>query len=291
MKIFVSWSGEVSNKIAETFKKWLPRCIQTVDVFCSSIDIEKGENWNAKLTGELENTHFGIICLTEDNIVAPWLHFEAGALSKMLGSKVCAFATNIDIMDIKGPLTSFQACKFNKEDIKKLVQSINLSNDNKIDDTVLNDTFEAFWPQLEHEIKSILTPKKNSPVEKKSKFNQNEAIEELVQLTRGISGNMYLLNDLNERLVNFATYDRTMNFDSKMTSLYDFFKWFFVEIYEKLPIDLSQDFFDSAVALFDRITKDDKKWNYRFRNLSRKFNYIEEKQAEMLFDLEELNKD
>lgn len=291
MKIFISWSGEVSNKIAESLKKWLPRCIQTVDVFCSSIDIEKGENWNAKLTGELENSHFGIICLTEDNIVAPWLHFEAGALSKMLGSKVCAFATNIDITDIKGPLTSFQACKFNKEDIKKLIQSINNSNDNKIDETVLNDTFEAFWPQLEKEINSILIPKRISPGEKKSKFNQNEAIEELVQLTRGISSNMYLLNDLNNRLDNLATYDRSTSFEFIMISLYDFFKTFFAEIHEKLPVNLSQEFYDSAVALLDHITKNDKKWNLRFRNLSRRFSYIKINQEEMLFDPEELTKD
>ena len=33
---------------------------------------------------ELENSTFGILCVTKDNINAPWLSFEAGALSKTM---------------------------------------------------------------------------------------------------------------------------------------------------------------------------------------------------------------
>ena len=33
---------------------------------------------------ELENSTFGILCVTKDNLYAPWLSFEAGALSKTM---------------------------------------------------------------------------------------------------------------------------------------------------------------------------------------------------------------
>ena len=39
MKVFVSWSGELSCKIAELLKKWLPCIIQSVDVFFSPEDL------------------------------------------------------------------------------------------------------------------------------------------------------------------------------------------------------------------------------------------------------------
>ena len=41
MKVFISWSGELSKNIAEVIKKWLPCIIQSVEVFFSPDDIEK----------------------------------------------------------------------------------------------------------------------------------------------------------------------------------------------------------------------------------------------------------
>jgi hypothetical protein len=47
----------------------------------SQDDIETGSGWLARIKNELEATSYGIICLTPQNLDAPWLHFEAGALS------------------------------------------------------------------------------------------------------------------------------------------------------------------------------------------------------------------
>lgn len=33
MKVFVSWSGELSQKFAELLKSWIEQCIQSADVF------------------------------------------------------------------------------------------------------------------------------------------------------------------------------------------------------------------------------------------------------------------
>ena len=41
VKVFVSWSGELSQKFAAALKEWLEQCIQSVEVFFSSEDIEK----------------------------------------------------------------------------------------------------------------------------------------------------------------------------------------------------------------------------------------------------------
>lgn len=85
MKVFISWSGDYSGKIAIALREWLPSVIQSLEQpYVSSEDIAKGSRWNAEVTKELENSCFGIICLTPENLIAPWLHFEAGALSKII---------------------------------------------------------------------------------------------------------------------------------------------------------------------------------------------------------------
>ena len=84
MKIFISWSGELSCKVAKILKMWIPCVIQSVDVFFSPEDIEKGNNWDKTISTELENCSYGIICLTKDNVEAPCINFEAGAIAKSL---------------------------------------------------------------------------------------------------------------------------------------------------------------------------------------------------------------
>ena len=59
------------------------------------LDIEKGENWDKILSQELEECRYGIVCLTPENINAPWINFEAGAIAKSLDSKLTTLMINI----------------------------------------------------------------------------------------------------------------------------------------------------------------------------------------------------
>lgn len=63
MKVFVSWSGELSCQIAEVLKKWIPCIIQSVDVFFSPEDIEKGDNWDKTISSELSECKYGLFVL------------------------------------------------------------------------------------------------------------------------------------------------------------------------------------------------------------------------------------
>ncbi len=41
--------------------------------------------WSAEIVQELNEAHFGIICVTPGNRRREWLDFEAGAISKSVG--------------------------------------------------------------------------------------------------------------------------------------------------------------------------------------------------------------
>jgi len=58
--------------------------IQSVKPFLSSNDIRSGQRWFSEIGKELQNTKFGILCLTPSNKEAPWILFEAGAISKIV---------------------------------------------------------------------------------------------------------------------------------------------------------------------------------------------------------------
>jgi hypothetical protein len=84
MKVFISWSGPTSEKIAVRLHECLPLMHPAVTPFITTADIDKGANWPGDLRRELEQSHYGIVCLTRGNVSSAWLAFEAGALSKQL---------------------------------------------------------------------------------------------------------------------------------------------------------------------------------------------------------------
>jgi len=186
MKVFISWSGKTSKALAEILREWLPSVIQAVKPYFSPDDITKGSRWNTEVSKELEESGVGIICLTRDNLVEPWIMFEAGALSKNLDkSRVCPILFDVDPTDIKGPLVQFQASRFNKEDIKKVLKMINLQlGDTKLPSQVLDDVFHMWWPKLNEKVQQALS--KSDTTDKHTMRSERDLLEEILTLTRSL---------------------------------------------------------------------------------------------------------
>jgi hypothetical protein len=126
MKVFISWSGERSRKFGEILRDWLPGVIQAVRPYFTPDDLEKGARWDSEISKELHESHVGLLCMTPENLSAPWLLFEAGALSKDLGrGRVCPVLFTVDSADLLFPLAKFQAAKFEKSEMLRIIRMIN----------------------------------------------------------------------------------------------------------------------------------------------------------------------
>ncbi|WP_249716915.1 toll/interleukin-1 receptor domain-containing protein [Proteus faecis] len=156
MKIFISWSGDVSLQIAKILRDWIPNVIQAAKPYVSAEDIDKGTRWATDISQELDDSSYGIICLTKNNISAPWINFEAGALGKQVDkSRVSPFLFKIKPSEVSGPIIQFQQTRADsKEDIYKLISSIN-KHSGALSEERLKKSFEQWWPNLDTELSSI----------------------------------------------------------------------------------------------------------------------------------------
>ena len=84
MRVFISWSGTKSRLLAEALRDWIPYVLPSAEPWMSATDIVPGARWSIEIASQLDTANVGIICLTPENIDAPWIMFEAGALSKTL---------------------------------------------------------------------------------------------------------------------------------------------------------------------------------------------------------------
>jgi hypothetical protein len=137
--------------VAEALNNWLRRVIQAVKPFYSP-EIEKGARWSSEVDEALEGTQFGIICLTPDNLNSVWIYYEAGALSKTKDALIWTFLHGLTSADVSPPLGKFQHTVAAKEDVLRLLKTINRRladvGGEPLEDRLLEENFEHFWPFL-----------------------------------------------------------------------------------------------------------------------------------------------
>jgi phosphoglycolate phosphatase-like HAD superfamily hydrolase len=124
--VFISWSGDVSGRIAAALRSWLPFLLPDIELFLSSIDITPGARWAPTLANRLDKSHIGVICVTPENLTSSWLLFEAGALSRELGkNRVCPLLYGINPSSLEGPLSQFQCLQLDEDGLLAIVRMLN----------------------------------------------------------------------------------------------------------------------------------------------------------------------
>jgi len=189
MNVFISWSGTRSKTLAVYLHEWIKTVVQRTEPWMSERDIEAGQRWNEQLASKLKETDFGIICLTPENLTAPWLLFEAGALAKALNNaRVIPLLFDLDKVDLTFPLAQFQAVESNREGFFSLASAVNSAlPEGSLDKTHLNNIFNGLWPDMENNIqklnKSAVDP---SPVTLRS---DRDVLEDVLTSIRALQQN------------------------------------------------------------------------------------------------------
>ena len=185
MEVFISWSGLRSERVAVALRDWLPSVIQSVNPFMSASDIEKGSRWPDVLATHLNDAQFGLICLTQENLEAPWLLFEAGALSKSIeNSRVVPYLYGVSQAQLQGPLAQFQAAVADQSSTLGILKSINETlGGNALDQARLESAFETWWPQLARMLEDIPEATEEAPPSRADR----DILEEILRLSRQMS--------------------------------------------------------------------------------------------------------
>jgi hypothetical protein len=196
MKVFMSWSGDRSREVAKLLDYWVKCVVQASRPWISTSGIDSGSIWFNQISSELQDTTFGIICLTKENKEAPWILFEAGALAKGLASsRVCTFLIDLQAKDVRDPLAQFNHTLPSFESMWKLVSTLNgsLPELSRLDVVILKGVFETYWPQFEEKFAAILKTYPETTVIEPRK--QEDILAEILESTRGLERRMRVVEN------------------------------------------------------------------------------------------------
>ena len=145
--------------------------------------------WLPEIDKELNDTDFGIVCVTKQNVDAKWLNFEAGALSRKVGAKrelMPVLLIDFDTTgDVEGPITGFQMKMANREDFFDIMKDLNAADlGPKIKEEILRSRVDAAWPAIELEVEKVRSAAASIGVDKR---DDDDKLEEILETVRGIA--------------------------------------------------------------------------------------------------------
>lgn len=214
MKVFLSWSGQRSKEVANLLNDWLCCVIQASRPWISSRDLDRGSLWFGEINDQLKDTTVGIICLTQENKTRPWILFEAGALAKGLStSRVCTLLVDLEPKDIEDPLAQFNHTFPTRESVLGLVKTLNSTlASNGLDNRILEQVFDTYWPQFESSFADILSTTEAQPPSKPRP--KEDVLGEILENTR-------MLNSRIRRLENETERSRMRDMDMPMSMIHE----------------------------------------------------------------------
>jgi hypothetical protein len=180
--IFLSWSGPRAKAMAEALQPWLRRVIQSARPFFSD-KIETGAFWDDSVRASIQSVRFAVICCTPENVSAPWINYEAGAIAERLKGRTAPWLLGSKPAGLKdSPLSRLMAREADEAGTLELIRALNASLEAAVDEAILVETFETHWPKLKAKLEAIPAPEARAP-----ERSEKDMLEEVVGLCRQIA--------------------------------------------------------------------------------------------------------
>ena len=153
-RLFISWSRPQAEDIAPALKNFIQDVLGIDGIFLSK-EIDSGRRWSSEIASALETCDAGLIVVTSENKEAPWLNFEAGAISKRIDdANVIPLLWDISVGEIANtPLNQFQCKSFIRNDIRFVVENLVKLWD--LSPESVDRRFDAMWPNFEAQLKQV----------------------------------------------------------------------------------------------------------------------------------------
>lgn len=190
MKVFVSWSKnsrEVGSAVAAAVREIFDPVVET---FISQ-EIQAGSRGLEAIDAELNDTDFGIICLTRSNQTEQWINYEAGALSRQVADKrkrMGVFLVDFGGVDeVNSPMNIFQCKMATFDGLTELMNSLNDLGPNLKEGT-LGKRIASAWPDVESAVSSVKAGGTTGPV--KPPKSADDKLDEILGLVKSVEATL-----------------------------------------------------------------------------------------------------
>lgn len=157
VRVFISWSGPRSEKIAEAFEKLITSVFPEMETFLST-SIPSGTDWRLELERNLDASDAIVFCFTPEAVTSGWVMYEAGYMAAKEGVLVRPFVYGTDVPD---PLSHIQAVKLNRENVSAFVDDLAAAltpglaaQSPSTDDHPAG--FDKHWPTFDQVVRSLV---------------------------------------------------------------------------------------------------------------------------------------
>lgn len=167
--VFISFSQRLTHDVAKVIEEVItsiyPKSKSNVEVFLSSKKIKAG-TFKGQILNAMRNAKFAISVLSSENKNAPWLMYEAGALSLAVeqnGGHLMPYLFCRHGSDREATIEDLQYVQYqrdhedNQEQFKKLIENLNdsLSNQNKVNGLKIANAIDDAWPDISKRLDNI----------------------------------------------------------------------------------------------------------------------------------------
>lgn len=154
VKVFISWSGETSRKVANALRNWLPQVLQTVEPWLAAADLKPGERVAESMTSNMASASAMILCVTRRNVGSSWVEFEADRAAS-LGIPVVPICIDLPMSDLGGALLQYQTFTLDRDGTRRLTSALNSVSGSPLNPSALSKLLDIWVPKLVEELKGI----------------------------------------------------------------------------------------------------------------------------------------